>query len=293
MDDGFELFLIAHFGFAVEISKQFAFIHGCGYLVGFLDYSPEYHRIDIFVERHSCSGAEGIRAFRLVRSSVQLLVGDQDLEEDGAVDRQPVVGIERQIIPVPFEILGSVEILFPIEIYNDTILIHSFADVLDVEDEILIQCRSLCAILGIDEIDIGRHDIGFAFRHLCEIEIEASCKRISLIVRHRFGTGPQDQSFLAYHIALEIDLEKRFGFRRYGEGRILYLQDDLIIFYFGAGYAVGGTRQDAENLHDLRIIIHDQGEFRDFLSLRRKQDVGRIGAAGVEFVGRLESHVRI
>lgn len=29
LDDGFELPLIAHFGFAVEISQEFAFIHGC------------------------------------------------------------------------------------------------------------------------------------------------------------------------------------------------------------------------------------------------------------------------
>ncbi|MEI7557612.1 MAG: hypothetical protein WCJ45_01910 [bacterium] len=61
-----------------------------------------------------------------------------NLEIHFGIYRYPFGRREGKIISIPFETIGTIEILIIIEIYSDTIFVDSFADILDVEDEILI-----------------------------------------------------------------------------------------------------------------------------------------------------------
>lgn len=293
LDDGSELSLVGEIGFRIEVCEQFALVDGCGDLFRFLRYPPEHHRRHLLVEQHAGRAQEAVSAFRLVGSSVGLLVRDHDLEVERSVDRYPFAGIEGQIVPVPFQVVGAVEIFLSVEAHHDALLIHAFPDILDVEDEVLVERDPLFGISGIDEVDAWRYDVGLAFRHIGEIQAECRAERIALGRRIRLRTCPQLDGLLAGDGFLEIDLEERFRRSRGFEGRIGHFQDDPVVFYLRGRGSIVGRRQYAEDLKGLRLIIEHQGEFRYLLALRREKDVRGIGASCMELVRRLESRFGI
>lgn len=222
-----------------------------------------------------------------------MLVAYGDLEFHLSIHRNPFCWRECQIIAVPFETFGSIEILLIIEIYHDAVLVDSFADILDIEDEILVQTYPFLGIFRIDEVDARRDDVRFAFGYLHEIQCEGLIERIGLRSSSCDGSRSECDDLHSCIIALEDDLEGFLLFLEVGEKKVCAFQDDLIIFYLGTQFAYSIRRKDAEDLDGVRVIIQYELESRDLLALRRKEDICRIGASCMELVGRLKSYVRI
>ena len=132
---------------------------------------------------------EIIDTLSFIRSSIRLLIRDEDLEIHVGIDRYPFAWVEGEIVPVPFEAFGSVEIIFSSEAYGYAVLIDSFPYILDIEYEILVERDPLLGVFRIDETDAWWVDVRFTFRHFPEIQCECSLERDGLASDDRFRTS--------------------------------------------------------------------------------------------------------
>lgn len=165
---------MSEIGCSIECCEKCTFISRRRNFFCFLGYISEHHRRDGFTQYHACCTDERIFAFCCVWSSIGLFIGDKDIEIHMCIDRNPFPWIECQIITVPFEIFRSIKILFTVKVYNNTCSIYAFADIFDVEDEILIERYSLVSIFRKNKVKTWWYNIGFAFWYFSKIEIKST-----------------------------------------------------------------------------------------------------------------------
>ena len=107
-----------------------------------------------------------------------------------------------------------------------------------------------------------------------------------------FCESPHVKIFQVNENCFEIYLKKRFAFCRRCKWRIVYLENNFVVLYFGACIDAIDSRQYAKYLKRFWIVRKYDSKFCDFLALRRKEYICRICTSCVKLVRWLKSYIR-